>query len=306
MFFSLQDRPFFDIVCVKREMKKNILFFTVMMAALPGISWAATCSRANLTRCLDSVCAINASSNPAARCQYCGTPDAGNPPTGVMRGVSIGQSAKYTITEKELKSAPTNQGQRYAWATSECIKKLPDCTPDDVSETYDSLIEQSCRAAGINAESASLRTAAAKTKTQSQCNTDIRACLVGANRCGPDFSACEQNADFDKFFAACSVEATGCTEYVSAIRTTLLAARDTAIKNNDVMLANIVVSYKSAREQKLNQAKSSCTNNAGRETCIKTVCDRSMANKCAAGFESEKSMATQLCKFYDLACNVLK
>ena len=287
-------------------MKKNTLFFTLALLMFPGILRAATCSHANLTRCLDSVCAINMLSNPAARCQYCGTPDAGTPPANGMINVTVGQSARYTLTEKELKSAPTNQGQRYAWATTACLKKLPDCTPDDVSDTYDSLIEQSCKAAGINSEFTSLREDAMKTKTRAQCNTDIRACLIGDNRCGPDFSACEQNADFDKFFATCSVQATGCTAHVSSIRTDLLAARDTAIKNADMLLANIVASYQSARTQKLNQAQASCKNNSGRESCIKTVCERSMANKCAAGFESEKSMATQLCKFYDLACNVLK
>lgn len=287
-------------------MKINTLFLTLALTAIPQITLAAACSRANLTRCLDSVCAINISSNPAARCQYCGTADAGNPPTGVMRSVSIGRSSSYTFTEKELKSAPTNQGQRYAWAVRECIKKLPDCTPDDASETYDNLIEQSCRAAGISAEFSSLRETVGQAKSRTKCDTDIRACLVGNTRCGADYSACEQNADFDKFFAACSVDASGCDEHISSIRADLLAARDTAIKNADILIANIVASYQSAREQKLNQAQASCKNNAGREACIKTVCERSMANKCAAGFESEKSMAIQLCKFYDLACNVLK
>ncbi len=302
----MQACTFFDIVLFKREMNKNILFFVFALFAAPGMSFGATCSRANLTRCLDSVCAINISSNPAARCQYCGTADAGDAPSGAMRSVSVGQSAKYTLTAKELKSAPTVPGQRYAWAAQECIKKLPGCTADDITDVYDVLIEQSCRAAGISAEFASLRATAAKTKSRASCNTDIRACVVADKNCGADFSACEQNADFDKFFSACSVQATGCDEFISSIRTDLLAARDTAIKNADVLIANIVASYQSEREKKLNAVQASCKSNSGRENCIKTVCERSMANKCAAGFESEKSMATQLCKFYDLACNVLK
>ena len=107
-------------------------------------SHAATkCSTANLTRCLDSVCAINVSSNPAARCQYCGTSNAGTPPKSKMRSVSAGASAKYNISEKELKKAPEDPGQRYAWATTQCIKKVAGCSADDVSEAYDKLIEQS-------------------------------------------------------------------------------------------------------------------------------------------------------------------
>lgn len=287
-------------------MKTYTLFFAFAAALAPAVSVAATCSVANLTRCLDSVCAINISSNPAARCQYCGTASAGTAPANTgMQSLSIGQSAKYTLTEKELKSAPTDPGQRYTWATTQCIKKIDGCTPDDVSDAYDELIEQSCKAAGITAQMASLRASANKTVSKSSCNTDIRACLVADNKCGADYRECETNADFDKFFSACSVEATGCDEYISDIRSDLIAARDTAIKNADTLLANIVASYQNAREQKLNQAKASCKDNAGREACIKTVCERSMANKCAAGYESEKSMATQLCKFYDLACDVL-
>lgn len=288
-------------------MKHKILFLTLGFLTFPGISVAATCSQANLTRCLDSICAINVSSNPAARCQYCGTASAGTPPTkSGMQSLSLGQSAKYTLSEKELKNAPTDPGQRYAWATEQCIKKINGCTPDDVSETYDKLIEQSCKAAGINAQMAALRSEAAKTVSKTSCDTDIRTCLIDAKRCGPDFSACENDSDFNNFFSACSVEAKGCDDYISTIREELIAARDTAIENADKLLANIVSAYQSAREKKLSDAKSACTDNAGMDACIKRVCETNMTNKCAVGYESEKTMANQLCKFYELACDVLK
>ena len=123
-------------------MNSKILFLTLGLLTIPGVSVAATCSQANLTRCLDSVCAINVSSNPSARCQYCGTSSAGTPPTkSGMQSLSLGQSAKYTLSEKELKNAPTDPGQRYAWATEQYIKKIDGCTPDDVSDIYDKLIE---------------------------------------------------------------------------------------------------------------------------------------------------------------------
>lgn len=288
-------------------MNSKILFLTLGLLTIPGVSVAATCSQANLTRCLDSVCAINVSSNPAARCQYCGTSSAGTPPTkSGMQSLSLGQSAKYTLSEKELKNAPTDPGQRYAWATEQCIKKIDGCTPDDVSETYDKLIEQSCKAAGINAQMAALRSEATKTVSKTSCDTDIRTCLIDTKRCGPDFSACENDSDFNNFFSACSVEAKGCDDYISSIREDLIAARDTAIENADKLLANIVSAYQSAREKKLNDAKAACTDNAGMDACIKRVCETNMVNKCAVGYESEKTMATQLCKFYELACDVLE
>lgn len=290
-------------------MKKNTLFFIIMgFALLSGGAHAATkCSIANLTRCLDSVCAINMSSNPAARCQYCGTSGAGvAQAVSEMRGVSVGASAKYTLTAKELKKAPTDPGARYVWATAECMKRVDGCTTDDVTDNYDKLIEQSCRAAGITAEMASLRTAATKPASKSSCQTNITSCIVAATKCNADWRACSDDAEFNKFFAACSVDATGCDEYTSDIRTTLIASRDNAIKNADNALAGIVAAYQSARESKLNAAQASCRDNAGRTACMNIVCERSMPNKCAAGFESENTMANALCKFYDVACNLLK
>ncbi len=289
-------------------MNKNTVFFIFTLLLGPSASDAATtCSRANLTRCLDSACAINVGSNPAARCQYCGTASAGGMPAdNGMRSVSVGQSASNTISARELKNAPADPGARYAWATTECLKKVAGCTPDNVADIYDPLIEQSCRAAGINAQMATLQAAARKTKSQSSCATDIRACLIDVKRCGANFAACEDNADFDKFFAACSVESTGCTDYTSAIRTELIAARDAAIKNADVALAGIVNSYQSARDSKLKAVQNNCTNNAGRDECIQTVCARNMRNQCGANYPAEKSMATLICKFHDLACDRLK
>ena len=272
----------------------------------PAVASAATCSVANLTRCLDSVCAINVSSNPAARCQYCGTSSAGTPPTKTgMRSLSLGASARYTLSEDELEDAPTDPGQRYAWATAQCIKKIDGCTPDDVSDAYDELIEQSCRAAGVSAQLATTLSERAQTVSQSTCMTNIRACMVAANRCGPDYSACENDSDFDRFFAACSVEATGCDDYVSDIRTDLIAARDSAIESADTMLATIVKNYQTARAQKLTSAQDGCKNDSARNECIETVCERNMPNKCGDGYESERASATQLCEFYDIACDLL-
>ena len=278
-----------------------------MVSAVFTAAGAATCSKMNLTRCLDSVCAINIGANPAARCQLCGTSSAGTAPANTgLRNLSVGASARYTFTDRELNSAPSEPGPRYAWATTECMKKVEACTPDDVSDTYDSLIEQSCKAAGVTADMASLLVAAKKTKNRPTCDTDIRTCFLDNKRCGADYSACEDNANFDKFFSACVIEVGGCDEFIESIRPMLVVARDTAIKSKDTLLANITKTYQDQRTQKLNTAKTSCTDNSARDSCIKSVCENNMRNKCGIGFESEKSMATLLCGFHDVACNRLK
>ena len=292
----------------KREMKHKICFFIIGAFMMPCAAFAATtCSQMNLTRCLDSVCAINVSSNPAARCQYCGTSSAGTPPTkSGMRSLSLGASARYTLSEDELESAPTDPGQRYVWATEQCIKKVSGCTADDVSDVYDELIEQSCRAAGVSAQMATTIADANKnTATESGCLSTIRACMVAANRCGPDYSQCADDASFNNFFAACSVESPDCGEFVSNVRTALIDARDTAIANAETLINNIVASYQANREQQLALAQQTCTDNSGRNACVETVCSRNMPNQCGPGFESERVNANLLCEFYTVACELL-
>ncbi len=283
-------------------MKKHTLFLAVFSTILSTAHAATTCSRANLTRCLDSVCAIGLSSNSSARCQYCGTTGAGTPPKNAMKSVSAGTSAKYNIPDKELKKAPTDPGQRYAWATAQCIKKVSGCTADDVTDTYDSLIEQSCRAAGVSAQLSKTLDNVAKAKSKTSCQSDITACLIADTRCAADFRNCTADADFDKFFAACGVENTGCDEHIASIRTDLITDRNNAIKNADSILQQIVASYKTARENKIKSIKSGCADNTARDECVATVCKNNMTNGCATGFNDEKSMALQLCKFYEVAC----
>ena len=285
-------------------MKTQILLLLSAALLCTNAHAVAKCSHANLTRCLDSACAINISSNRAARCQYCGTSSAGTPPAAKkgMKSVSVGTSSKYNITDKELKNAPEDPGERYAWATAQCIKKVSGCTAEDVSDTYDKLIEQSCTAAGVSAKLDKTLDQIAKKKTKSSCKTDITACLVADKYCTADYRKCSENADFDKFFSTCSVNATGCDDYISEIRETLIAARDEAIKNTDTVLNKIISAYKTARDKKLSEIKAGCTDNAARDACVETVCARNMPNKCGDGYESEKASAIGLCKFYDIAC----
>lgn len=292
---------------IRENMKKHILILIPAILAATAANSATTCSRANLTRCLDSACAINVSSNPSARCQYCGTSNAGAPTAGnAMRSISVGTSAKYNISDKELKKAPTDPGERYAWATRECIKRVSGCTADDVSETYDGLIEQSCRAAGVSIQFTQTLDELAKTRSRTSCKNEIQSCIIATDRCTADFRNCDDNAEFDKNFSACGVIATGCDEYLSGIRSDLIDQRDTAIKNTETILTRIVESYQNARATKLNSIKSGCADNSARDGCVKMVCENHMANKCDANNPDERSMALQLCKFYEIACNTIK
>ena len=297
---------------------RDLIFFNVLLMA-PTLVYGA-CSVANLTRCLDSVCAINIGANPAARCQYCGSSNAGEPTKSAgMKSVSAGASAKYVISDKELKSAPTEPGARYVWGTKLCLEKVAGCTPDDVEEKYDPLIEQSCKAAGISAEMANLTKKANEKKTQNSCSSDITTCVIDAQRCGADYGKCESDADLDKYFAECGVLSSGCEDFLAAIKSELTSARDTSIANADKLLENIINSYKTAREQRLVSAQQSCKNNKAKQDCINRVCASNMRNKCGLKLDTvevskekhdlikvESTVAEQLCKFYDTACERLK
>lgn len=310
VFLGLQAYIFFDIIQYQREMKKNIVLVLsglILLVSGPGVA-ATSCSRANLTRCLDSACAINVSSNPAARCQYCGTSGAGAPPAVGMRSVSVGASAKYNISDKELKSAPKQPAERYAWAAQICLGKVTGCTTDDVSDVYDSLIEQSCKAAGVAADIKALAQKATEKPSKSECVNQMTVCVLSETRCGVGYVGCAFDEDFNKNFTACSVEATGCDEYLSDIRGDLIAARDTAIERSEDVLQSIVSGYERARNEVVSDILARCANNSYVDNCINTVCATNMPNKCAieplsgSDEKSEREIAAQMCEFYNIAC----
>ncbi|MCL1892402.1 MAG: hypothetical protein FWF97_03915 [Alphaproteobacteria bacterium] len=288
-------------------MKKFAICYLLFAICAGAAGAAATCSKQSLNACIDSSCAINIGANPAARCQLCGTATAGDAPTGTgMQQLALGASSKNTLSERELRAAPRDPADRYAWTVAQCIKKIGGaCTLDDV-EDYDKLIEQSCRAAGLDMQFASAQKKATTQKTRSACESEISLCIRGDKRCGSGFTACKEDADFDKFFAACAVEATGCDQFTKDIRTASISARDNSIKNASGLLASIVAGYRTAREDRLNAAKEGCKSNASRDACVQMVCAENMRNKCASGFESEVSMANLLCKFHETACGRLK
>lgn len=287
-------------------MKYSSLIFSVSLLFAPTLVFGA-CSVANLTRCLDSVCAINISANPAARCQYCGSSSAGEPKkSATMRSISAGTSTKYIVSDKELKNAPLDPGERYVWGTKLCLEKVSGCTPEDVNDNYDYLIEQSCKAAGISAEMVNLAKKSSVNKNQNNCSSEIEACIIDSKRCNANYKNCESDSDFDKYFSECGVLSTGCESFLSSIRKAIDSSRKTSFANASTLLSNIIAMYKSNREQRLNTAMESCKNGTAKNDCIAGVCNNNMRNKCATGFEYETAAATELCKFYDTACSRLK
>ena len=287
-------------------MKYSSLCFSVALLFAPTFVYGA-CSVTNLTRCLDSVCAINIGANPAARCQYCGTASAGEPTKSTaMKSVTAGTSAKYTISDKELKKAPKDPGERYVWGTKLCLEKVSGCTAEDVTDNYDSLIEQSCRAAGISAEMTNLAKKANTAKTQTSCSSEISTCLIDAKHCNADYKKCTDDTDFDKYFSQCSIASTGCDSFLTDIRASLISTREQKLSGADKLLKSIVAAYQEKREQKLANIQQGCKDGSAKNNCITRVCNNNMRNKCTTGFDYEKTIANELCKFYDIACNRLK
>ncbi len=285
-------------------MKDFKSIFLIVGCGLLSVNSYAACVQQNFNQCLDSACAVNIGINPAARCQLCGTSDAGTEASG-MTSLTLGMAAKNTLTAKELKSAPINPAERYAWAIKECAKKIDGCTTDNTGE-YDKLIEQSCRAASIEIQMSSAQTVSNTKKDQTTCESSINACVLSNKKCGADFSACREDNDFNRIFSECSVDATGCSQFTNAIRDTNKAARDTAIKNSAASITKIVAGYKTTRETKLATAQADCKDNAAYDTCVENVCAENMKNGCGAKYPNETSMAKQLCKFQSIACERLK
>lgn len=286
-------------------MVKKLGLLLGCLVIMPGATWAASCSRINLTRCLDSACAINLSANPAARCQYCGTVDAGLPTDSGLKSISAGTSSKNTISAKELKQAPTDPGERYVWATELCLAKVQNCTLQDVDDTYDPLIEKSCAAASNSSNMATLqKKAASNTKDSNTCNNEIFACITAESKCDSDFAKCSDDKQFDSFFATCSTQATGCTSFVTKVRKEIAESRKSTLAATSANIDAIVAARKKSREQKIASIKSSCSKNTDFDSCVTTACADNTNNNCAT--DAEKTIANNLCAFYKTACTKVK
>lgn len=270
----------------------------------------AACSGQDLTRCLDSACVQN-SGNNADRCRLCGTDLAANGyldnnSVPKMKTLSLGTDSKNILSATELKSAPITAGARYVWATTECIKKIDGCTADHVTKTYDSLIEQSCKY--VVSDNAYSKTLAAQKVTESQdsCNVDISSCLIADVRCGSNWVACEDTNVYAKFLSECIISS-GCGNFTENSKLAADALRDRALNANSANIQNIIKKHSNARESKLKSASDACADNgnAGKKMCANSIC-KNMPNSCGDGFDSERVLAENICKYVNVACERLK
>ena len=254
---------------------------------------ASKCSQTNMMRCLDSVCAINIGMNPAARCQYCGTSLAGTPTAQKgLKNVSVGQSSKYAFTDKELAVAPSDPGKRYIWATGECIKKVGNCTTDDVSNIYDKLIEQSCKAAGINMQTDRAIVNMASKPSQTLCTRLLEAGIEA--KCGTQFDNCNEDSDIDRIVSECITQASGCAEYAPSIKSEYKAKRAKTFESRENALQQIVQDYQNGRQNTWDKTVADCKNDTAEKSCHAKYQD-------AFGTK----IATLICEYYKRACNTI-
>lgn len=286
-------------------MKKFIKLFIVPVLIVPFgmVKAASNCSKLSLIQCLDSACAYNININPGVRCQMCGSARAGAIKIdSEIQQLSIGKSEKNILSSEQLKSAPTDPGKRYIWATDQCIKKLPDCTTSDVNETYDKLIEQSCRAAGTDIEMTQVLKDALRTKSLDTCKSEMQLCITADSKCNSDYSNCLSDDNFYNFFSVCSGNLIRCDEFANKLYDDFTDARNTSLNYTANLIQNIANDYKTSRENKINSVKSGCENNNAFNSCVKTVCETNMKNKCIGIYDYERTMATLICGYYKIAC----
>jgi hypothetical protein len=295
------------------EKIKFIGIFVALAVVCAPDGFAAKCKTSDLQKCLDSVCLDDMDSG--SRCYMCGTSVAKKPEkqkyalgdTPEMQSLSLGKSSKNTISEKDLKKAPSEPGERYQWASAECVKKLKDCSPDDVTESYDKLIDQSCKIAlGASDYEASMKKAAIK-KTSNQCDSEISLCLLSENKCGGNMLNCEEDSEFNRNYSACAVEASKCDEFVTTLRDKMMRQRDDMVAKKKSRLSDLVKLRQLEREEKMAAAGRVC--NGGKDACIIEMCGNlpnGLDENGLCGDRNEKIWASSMCKFVDIACDRLK
>jgi hypothetical protein len=297
-------------------MRKIIGICSVIVLFRPFGVMAATCKVSDLQKCLDSVCALNIDLDAGDRCYSCGTSAAKRPEVKkyalgdnpVMQSLSVGKSSKNTLSDKELKNAPTDPGEKYQWATDQCINKIPNCTAEDVTNIYDKFIQQSCKVAmGDAAYAAALKTASIK-KTSETCNSEFNICLLNDSKCGSDMLKCEEDSEFNRNFSACITEVSGCDDFASNMRDQMIASRNSMVEKKESRLSDLVKLHQMERENKFNSAKRLC-DAGGMDGCILEMCGN-MPNgldedgQCSD--PDERMQSQSLCKFVSIACDKLK
>jgi len=295
--------------------KKRILSGVIAGLLLStGGAFAAKCKISDLTKCLDSVCYDGI--DQGSRCWQCGTSAAKKPAaieyalgdSPVMQSLSVGVSSKTSISAKELKSAPDDPGERYKWATKQCLAKLTDCTTDEADDNYDPLIQQACKAVmGEQEYAAALKKVQTK-KTEEQCLAEIQNCVLRDDKCGSDLLNCSADSAFDQNVAYCAADANGCSDFISKIRANLQTSKDDMLAKRKTRISDFQKRKADERLAKMNAANAMC-GNGGKNGCIIEICGNMPNGLGDEGFcadQEEERVAGILCKFVDTACDRMK
>jgi hypothetical protein len=288
-----------------------------MIAVLCHGAFAASaqkCRVSDLQACLDSAC--DDGLDTASRCYLCGTSAAKKPEekkyalgdTPKLQSLAVGRSSRNTLSDNELKSAPKEPGERYQWATRECVKKIDGCAAEDATENYDKLIDQSCKVALGDVEyTASIKNSAVK-KTSDQCSAELSSCLLSPAKCDGNMLKCADDAEFNRNFSSCMADASGCGDFITEMRGKMISARDNMVKTRESRLTDLANLRKMERQEKLESANRLCSG-VGKDACVAEMCGNMPNGLDENGLcadQNERQWAANLCKFVDTACNKLK
>lgn len=278
-------------------MKIAAKFFALSLAVavLPAMPAHASCHVPNLIRCIDSACIAGLAGDPTVRCGLCGSSA-----VTLTRRPSANQRA--SATTLEIRNAPTDPAARYSWAATECLQRIAGCTSDDVTDNYNPLIEQSCRAANVSMSFAAAATAPVR-KSSAECRRDMIECMN--RRCGAGFANCQQDSDLDRNFSTCLIDTScGSDPEVSDIRNTIRRSRDDFERNRIAAAESAATQRRRARESAAQSAREDCRTGAAKESCVRSMC-ANFANRCEDN-RDETAMANNLCRFVDIACGKIR
>ena len=152
---------------------------------------------------------------------------------------------------------------------------------------------------------ASLQKKATKNKrSETTCTNEITQCMTKSDKCNTDYSKCSDDKQFDLFLSTCSIQATGCNDFVTHIRKSIDKTRKTALQNAKDNVAAIVAAHQNERTKRLENIRSGCSTNTDYENCVSRACRDNTNNNCETS--AEQTIANNLCQFYKTACTKIK
>jgi len=256
---------------------------------------AQTCHVPNLIRCLDSACVAGITGDNAIRCALCG--DARAETTRQIRSIPAG------ATTLNPADGPNSPHARFAWAGTECLRLLPGCTPRDIVQNYYSLIENSCRGVADNLSRAN-RTGPVR-MSDAECENNLTSCID--ERCGNNWSGCEEQSQFDNHWSVCLVNSRCDTATnTAAFRTSINDVRLLFFNTFDEAIARAIRNSDADNAERINSVRTGCAQGVIMDQCIGAQC-LNMPNRCNGhDRESERNIARNMCAFVDIACRSVR